>query len=181
MLAIITADNDPLSTSELNIAALVQNNKQCGLRNMVTVNPLPTVGPPVTAVRLNVGRINGSTKYSLAADRAASSMIRGVVLSKRLSALARKAKVKQIKLTSSDNDELKKLMFEAPKLQKALDTKHLFAASDGVWLENVTLKGKTPEPIVFLLNAEMRKNRAGSIIQTASDGTVVGGFTFQAN
>jgi photosystem II stability/assembly factor-like uncharacterized protein len=180
LLAIISADNDPLSTSEPNIAALVQDNKKCGLKNMVTVNPLPTVGPPLTAVTLHVGRVNGSTRYSLGADRAATSMIRGVVLSKRLSVLARKAKVKQIKLTSSDNDELRKLMFEAPKLKKALDTQHLFAITDGVWLENVTLKGKTPDPIVFLLNAEMRKNRAGSIVQTASDGTVVGGFTFQA-
>jgi hypothetical protein len=181
LLAIISADNDPLSTSELNIAALVQDNKKCGLKNMVTVNPLPTVGPPLTAVTLHVGRVNGSTKYSLGADRAATSMIRGVVLSKRLSVLARKAKVKQIKPTSNDNDELRKLMFEAPKLKKALDTQHLFAITDGVWLENVTLKGKTPDPIVFLLNAEMRKNRAGSIVQTASDGTIVGGFTFQAN
>jgi photosystem II stability/assembly factor-like uncharacterized protein len=181
LLAIISADNDPLSTSELNIAALVQDNKKCGLKNMVTVNPLPTVGPPLTAVTLHVGRVNGSTRYSLGADRAATSMIRGVVLSKRLSVLARKAKVKQIKPTSNDNDELRKLMFEAPKLKKALDTQHLFAITDGVWLENVTLKGKTPDPIVFLLNAEMRKNRAGSIVQTASDGTIVGGFTFQAN
>jgi photosystem II stability/assembly factor-like uncharacterized protein len=180
LLAIISADNDPLSTSELNLAALVQDNKQCGLKNMVTVNPLPTVGPPVTAVTLNIGRVNSSTTYSLGADRAAASMIQGVVLSKRLSALARKAKVKQIKLTSNHNDELKKLMFEAPHLEKALDTKHLFAITNGVWLENVTLKGKTPEPIVFLLNAETPKKRAGSIIQTASDGTVVGGFTFQA-
>ena len=108
-------------------------------------------------------------------------MIRGVVLSKRLSALARKAKVKQVKLTNSDKDELKKLIFGAPKLEKALDTKHLFATTTGVWLENVTFKGKTPEPIVFLLNAEPPKNRAGSIVQTASDGTIVGGFTFQAN
>jgi hypothetical protein len=72
-------------------------------------------------------------------------------------------------------------MFEAPQLQKALDTKHLFATNDGVWLEDVTFKGKTAEPIVFLLNAEMRKHRAGSVVQTTSDGTVVGGFTFQAN
>ena len=181
LLAIISAENDPLSTTELNIASLVQNNKQCGLKNMVTVNPLPTVGPPLTAVRLDVGRVNGSTTFSLAADRGATSMIRGVVLSKRLSALAKKAKVKQIKLTSSDKDELKKLTFESPKLEKALDTKHLFATNDGVWLEDVTFKGKTPEPIVFLLNAETQKHRAGSIVQTASDGTVVGGFTFQAN
>jgi len=180
-LAVITADNDSLSTSELNIAALVQGNKKCGLKNMVTVNPSPTVGPAVRALRLNVGGADGSTNYSLAADRAGSSMIRSVVLSKRLSALAKKAKVKQVKLSKDDADELAKLMLESPQLKKQLDTKTAFATNDGVWLENVTLKGKTPEPIVILLSSKAPKNRSGSIIQLARDGTVVGGFTLHAN
>ncbi len=181
MLAIITADNDSLSTSELNIAALVQTNKKCGLRNMVTINPLPTVGPPVKAAILNVGRVNGATQYSLGADRSAASMVRGIVLSKRLSAIAKKARIKRSKLKGSDADEVRKLMLEAPQLAKKLDTEHLFAIREGVWLENVTLKGKTPEPTVVLMNSEPVKSRSGSIIQTAADGTVVGGFTFHAN
>jgi len=180
LLAIISADNDSLSTSELNIAALVKDNKKCGLKNMVIVNPSPSVGPPVRALKLNVGRADSSTKYSLGADLAGSSMIRGIVLSKRLSALAKKAKLKQVKLSSGDKDEVARLMLETPELKKLLDTKTAFATNNGVWLENVTLKGKTSEPIVVLLNSESPRNRAGSIIQWASDGTVVGGFTFQA-
>ncbi|MFZ0063736.1 MAG: hypothetical protein WAL47_17015 [Pyrinomonadaceae bacterium] len=181
LLAIITADNDSLSTSELNIAALVQNNKKCGLRNMVTVNPSPTAGPPLKALKLNVGRVNGATKYSLGADRASTAMIRCVVLSKRLAAQAKKAKAKQVELRAEDADELAKLMLETPQLKKQLDTKTAFAISDGVWLDNVTLKGKTPEPIVILLSSDAPQHRSGSIIQWASDGTVAGGFTFHAN
>ncbi|HYJ89140.1 MAG TPA: hypothetical protein VEW46_23940 [Pyrinomonadaceae bacterium] len=181
LLAIITADNDSLSTSELNIAALVKDNKKCGLKNMVIVNPSPIAGPAVRSLRLDVGRTANSTEFSLATDRAATSMIRSVVLSKPLSALAKKARVKQVKLSNADKDELARLMLETPELKKLLDTKTAFATSDGVWLENVTLKGKTPQPIVVLLNSESPRNRSGSIIQSTSDGTIVGGFTFQAN
>jgi photosystem II stability/assembly factor-like uncharacterized protein len=179
LLAIITADNDSVSTSELNIAALVTGNKKCGLKNMVVVNPSPSVGPPVTALSLNVGGSGTATKYSLGVDRGAVSIIRGVVLSKRLSALAKKAKLKQIKMSSEDKDELAKLVTENPQLKKLLDTKTAFVPTAGVWLENVSLTTKTSEPLVVLVNPGAR-NRSGSIIQWASDGTVVGGFTFQA-
>lgn len=180
LLAIVTADNDSLSTSELNIAALVQGNKKCGLKNMVTVNPSPTVGPTLRAFKLEVSNANGSLQQSLGSDRAASSMIRAVVLSKRLAALAKKAKLKQVRLNQDDKDEIAKFMLDAPQLKKQLDTKTAFAIQDGVWLENVPFKGKAPEPIIVLLSSEAPKNRSASIIQWASDGTIVGGFTFQA-
>ena len=108
-------------------------------------------------------------------------MIRSIVLSKQLSAVAKKAKVKKVRLNSADKDELARLMLETPELTKLLDTKTAFATNDGVWLENVTLKGKTPQPIVVLLNSESPRNRRGSIVQSTSDGKVVGGFTFQVN
>jgi photosystem II stability/assembly factor-like uncharacterized protein len=179
LLAIITADNDSVSTSELNIAALVTGSKKCGLKNMVVVNPSPSVGPPVAALRLNFGSTGASTKYSLGVDRGALSIIRGIVLSKRLSRFAKKARLKQIKLSSEDKDELAKLMTETPRLKKLLDAKVAYAPSDGVWLDNISLTSKTAEPLVVLVNPAGRK-RNGSIIQWSSDGTVVGGFTFQA-
>ncbi len=180
LLAIITADNDSISSSELNIASLVTGNKKCGLKNMVVVNPSPSAGPPVNALHLNVGRSGTSTKFSLGVDRAAAAMIRGVVLSKRLSALAKKAKLNQIKLSDEDKDELAKLMEATPSLKKQLDTKVAYVPSNGVWLENIQLKGKTAEPMVVLV-APVSRKRHGSIIQWANDGTVVGGFTLQAH
>jgi photosystem II stability/assembly factor-like uncharacterized protein len=180
LLAIITADNDPLSTSELNIAALVSNNKKCGLKNMVVVNPSPSAGPPVGALSLNVGRAGTATRYTLGVDRGAARMIRAFVLSKPLSALAKKAGLKRIQLSSEDKDELTKLMAETPSLKKQLDLKAAYAPRDGALLEDIQLKGKTAEPLVVLVNPTSRK-RNGSIIQYAGDGTVVGGFTLQAH
>ena len=148
---------------------------------MVTVNPSPSVGPPVKAFKLEVGSANGSAKQSLGSDRGASAMIRSVVLSKRLSALAKKAKLKKVRLSNEDKDEIAKLMLETPQLKKQLDTKTAFAASEGVWLENVSFKGKTTEPIVVLLSSDAPKHRSASIIQWTSDGSIAGGFTFQAN
>jgi hypothetical protein len=84
-------------------------------------------------------------------------------------------------MSSAEKDELARLMLETPELKELLDTKTAFATSDGIWLENVRVKGKTPQPIVVLLNSEAPRNRTGSITQSTNDGTVVGGFTFQAN
>jgi hypothetical protein len=179
-LAIITADNDSISTSELNIAALVTNNKKCGLKNMLVVNPAPSVGPPVRALSLSVGRAGTATKYSLGVDSGAASMIRGFVLSKRLSAMAKKAKLRRIKLDNEDKDELTKLMEATPSLKKQLDAKVAYAAPEGVWLEDIQLKNKTGEPLIVFVNPKLR-NRHGSIIQWVDDGSAACGFTLQAN
>lgn len=180
LLAIITADNDSISTSELNIAALVTNSKKCGLKNMVVVNPSPSVGPPVNALSLTVGRAGQATRYSLGVDRGAVSIIRAVVLSKRLSTLAKKAGLKRVKLSSEDKDELTRIIEETPSLKKQLDMKTAYALRDGNWLEDIQLRGRKSEPLVVLINPRSRK-RHGSIIQSADNGTVVGGFTFQTN
>jgi hypothetical protein len=179
MLAIMTSDNDTIASSELNITALVTNNKKCGLKNMVVVNPSPSVGPPVMALSLSVGRSGTATKYSLGVDRGAASMIRGVVFSKRLSTMAKKAKLPKMKLTAKDRDELTKLMEATPALRKQLDSKVAYAPSDGLWLEDIQLKS-TGEPIVVFVNPKPRSGY-GSIIQWAEDGTAACGFTLQAN
>jgi photosystem II stability/assembly factor-like uncharacterized protein len=180
LLAIITADNDSISTSELDIAALVTNNKKCGLKNMTVVNPSPMVGPPVAALNLNIGGTGTRAKFSLGGDRAAAAMIRGLVFSKRLSALAKKTQLKRVKLTKEDKDELNKLMKETPSLGKELDATTAYMPRDGIWLENIPLSIKATEPLVVLVDHASRR-RYGSIIQWAPDETVVGGFTLQAN
>jgi len=178
LLSITTADNDSISTAELNIAGLVTNNKKCGLKNMAVVNPSPTVGPPLSAINLNVGRAGSATRFSLGTDRGAASLIRAVVLSKRLSALAKKAKLKQVKLDAQDRDELTNLIAANPALKKQLDAKTAYEFRNGVALENIEFKGKGIEPLVVLIDPKSRK-RHGSLIQWADDGTVVGGFTLQ--
>jgi hypothetical protein len=147
---------------------------------MVVVNPSPSAGPPVRALSLNLGRSGTATRYSVGVDRGAASIIRGVVFSKRLSALAKKAKLPKIKLTAEDKDELTKLMEATPALKKQLDSKAAYAPSEGLWLEEVELKGKTNEPLVVFVNPKLRSGH-GSVIQWAEDGTAACGFTFRAN
>jgi photosystem II stability/assembly factor-like uncharacterized protein len=180
LLAIITADNDSLSTSELNVSTLVTNNKKCGLKNMAILNPSPTAGPPVNALSLNVAHAGTAKKYSLGVDRGGASMIRGVVLSKRLSALAKKAKLPRMKLTDADKDELFKLIEATPSLKKQLDLKTAYAPREGVWLENVPLNSKQNEPLVAFVTPSTN-NRLGSLIQWGDDGTAACGLTIQSN
>jgi photosystem II stability/assembly factor-like uncharacterized protein len=180
LLAIMTADNDSLSASELNVTALVTNNKKCGLKNMAVVNPSPSAGPPLNALSLNIGRAGTATKYSFGVDRGGASMIRGIMLSKRLSALAKKAKLLRMKLTEADKEELAKLIAATPSLKTRLDMKTAYAPREGIWLENVPLNSRQSEPIVAFVSPSSRL-RHGSIIQWADDGTPACGFTFQAN
>lgn len=116
---------------------------------------------------------------ALELDRASASMIRGIVLSKRLSALAKKARLKSVRLRTEDKDELAKLTAGGRRLKRQLDTTRAYRPQAGAWLENIRLKANGVEPIVMLVDPQPRK-RYGSIIQRADDGTVVGGFTLQA-
>ena len=179
LLAIMTADNDSIATSELNIATLVTQNKKCGLTNTTVVNPSPETGPMVRALHLDLLASGASSIASLELDRASVRMIRGIVLSKRLAALAQKVKLKAVRLSADDRDELTKLTQASPRLRRQLHVKTAFAARAGAWLERIQLTADKPEPIVLLVDAAARKGY-GSIIQRAADGTVVGGFTLQS-
>ena len=179
LLAVITADNDSISSTELNIGSLVTGSKKCGLKNMSIVNPQPAAGPLVRSVPLDVGATPGVKSWALELDRASASMIRGIVLSKRLSALAKKARLKSVRLRIEDKDELAKLTAGDRRLKRQLDTTRAYRPQAGAWLENIRLKANGVEPIVMLVDPQPRK-RYGSIIQRADDGTVVGGFTLQA-
>ncbi|HEY0004695.1 MAG TPA: hypothetical protein VGB17_07760 [Pyrinomonadaceae bacterium] len=180
LLAIITADNDSISTTQLNVASLVRENKKCGLKNLTFVNPSPMTAPPVVALPLSVARSGESKRFSLEADRAGASLMRGVVLSKSLSKLARKRGLKESKLTEEDRIEVERIIASAPELKNRLDLTTLFTPVEGAWLESFELKGKTPEALVVLINQEFDNSTYGSIIQKADDGTVVGGITLRA-
>src|SRR5258707_9162499 len=82
LLAIITAGNDSLATTERNIAALVTTEKKCGLRNVTVVNPPPQAGAPLLALPLRVGAKEGAMQISV--DYGAVKLTRAVVLSNRL-------------------------------------------------------------------------------------------------
>ncbi len=179
LLAIISAADDAISTTELNIGALVLNNKKCGLKNLAVVDPPPSIGPRVRALRLNLWGYR-RRKYAFGLDRAAGALVRGIVLSRGLSKIARESKLERIKLTAEDKAELARLIKEVPHLKDRLDlTGAYLSRRRGVWLKSIEFDGKIPEPIVILLQPRARAGH-WSIVQWADDGLVVGGFTLQA-
>jgi hypothetical protein len=178
LLAIISADNDSIASTELNIAALVTGEKKCGLSNMTVLNPPPVVGPPVRSIHLDVGGSSSAPTTALEMDRASASMIRAVVLSKRLSRIAKKSRLKSVRLRADEKEELARLFQTDPGLRRRLDMERAYRPQPGSILKDIQLKKGSTEPVVLLLDPKPRR-RYGSIVQRTSDGTVVGGYTLQ--
>jgi len=179
LLAIISADKDSINTDELNIQRLITGNKKCGLRNVTIINPLPDNAPVVRSVQLDFSGPGGSQKCSLVSAQSTPPVLRAVMLSKRLSRLAKKHKLKRTKLTPQDKLELTRLIESMPSLQKKLDLKAVFVPSRGELFEPLRLSPSSSEPLIFFINPKV-KSGAASIMQVAEDKTVVGGHTFQA-
>ncbi len=178
LLAITSADNDTLSTTELNVATLVRSQKKCGLRNVMVVNPPPNAGSPVMAVPLRLTQAGAAATTSLHADRGAASLLRAIVLGKRLAKLAKQAKWKQVKLTAEDKLELARIVANDPALGKELQTTVGHAPKKGALLEDISL-GSNGDPIVLLVKPDPRTGY-GSLLQVDPQGTVLGGITLQA-
>jgi len=167
-----------LETNERNIASLITGNKKCALRNLTVVNPTAANGPVLRTVQLNLTGTGAVRKYSLLSTQTSPHVLRAVVLSRRLSKLAKDARVKRLQLTGDDRVELAKLLEATPSLRRQLDTKTAFALPKGTLVEKVNLSRKDVEPMVFFINPSVESGFA-SIMQVADSGKVVGGHTFQ--
>lgn len=179
LLSIISSDNDPLVTNELNVPSLITGNKKCGLRNITVVNPSPDNTPILRSLQLNLSGTNTSQKFSLVSAQTTPPVLRAVVLSKRLAQLAKKLKIKTIKLSSQDKLEMARLFETTPSLKNDLDTKAAFVLAKGASLDHFELDDGQLEPLVLLINPKVQSGVA-SIMQVSEDGTVVGGQTFYA-
>jgi photosystem II stability/assembly factor-like uncharacterized protein len=181
LLAIVSADNDLIATTELNIGSLVLNNRRCGLKNLAVVNPPPSIGAPLRALRLMLWPSGEWRSYSLGADRGGARFARGIVLSKHLSELAREAQLTEMEITEDEQADLERLIKDFPDLKEQLDFGAAYKVSGRtVWLKSFELQKATPEPLVVLVNPKVKRGY-GSLVQRAEDGTVVGGFTLAAS
>ncbi len=140
LLSLISADNDPLVTNELNVPLLITGNKKCGLRNVTVVNPAPANGPVLRAVQLDFGGNGDEGMFSLVSTQTTPHVIRAVILSKRLSKLARQQKHKTTKLSSEERIELAKLFGSNKALEKELDTQFVFVPPQGELFKDVHLR-----------------------------------------
>ena len=177
LLSLISADNDPLVTDELHIPSLITGNKKCGLRNVTVVNPAPANGPVLRAVQVDFGGNGDEGKFSLVSTQTTPHVIRAVILSKRLSKLARQQKHNTTKLSSEERIELAKLFGSSPALEKELDTQFVFIPPQGELLKDVQLRPLQTEPMVLFFSPNVQSG-VGSIMQVGEDKTVVGGHTF---
>jgi hypothetical protein len=178
LLAVITADNDALATSELNIMQLVTGSKQCGLKNLTVVNPPHTVAPTILALPLDLTASGSGQKFGIKADHAGARMIRALVLSKTLAKQAAEAGLKRVKLTPNDEADLARLLAANAELKGKLDTSVGYAPQEGMMLDGIKLTKARSEPIVVLLDAKARHGY-GSLLQLGDGGKVMGGLTFQ--
>jgi photosystem II stability/assembly factor-like uncharacterized protein len=173
LLALISAENDPLTTTKRQVATLVGEEKKCGLRNVITVNPPASVGPRVLAVPLS---LTGPVS-SLGADAGAVSVLRGIVLGRRLARLARKHRWKQLRLSAGDRASLRRLLVEDPSLRRGLLATRGFVPKEGTLLDGLTRVDG--EPIVLLVKPRPRCGY-GSIYLADDREKVLGGITIKA-
>lgn len=181
LLALISADNDSLVTTETSVATLVTTQKKCGLKNITVVNPASQAGPPVMAVPLQVraaGPLSPGT-LALEIDRGGAAMLRGIVLGKRFAKAAKKAKWKEVKLTAEDKVELARVIADNPQLKKDLHLTSAFAAKKGPLVDSFELPEGESEPLVLLVRPDPGP-RYGSLIQTDGQGNLMGGITLAA-
>ncbi len=179
LLAFLSADNDASATTELSVGTLVLTSKKCGLKNLVVINPPPSIGPLVHLVKLNLWPTHKARRYSLAVDKGSEAVIRGVLFSRLLSKQARASKLGGALLTAEDGERLKHLVFGNPNLKVKLDlTKAYTTKGRTVLLEKFEL-AEGPEQLVLLLDP---KAKAGywSVKQMSEDGRLAGGFTIQS-
>jgi photosystem II stability/assembly factor-like uncharacterized protein len=179
LLAIISAADDSITTTELAVGALVANNKKCGLKNLTVVNPPPMMGPAVYQVALNLWPTRGVKRYALTADKGSEALVRGVLFSKRLSTLAKAARLERMTLTADDKARLKRLVTENPRLRERLDLNMAYRTRrHNVLLEKFEL-AKEPEPMVVLVDPNAKPGH-WSFTQRDAEGGLVGGFTLQS-
>ena len=175
LLAVISADNDTVATTTLNVADLVRNSRYCALRNLAVINPAPIIGPTSHAIPVDVWPTAAVSSLNL--DRQVRSLLRGVVLPKELGAGAKKAGWKAIKVSKEDGAHLTRVCDARPELKKQLDLRRAFhppAKSRG--LELAPLANGAPQPIILLLRSDARRG-AGSVVLREPGGEVRGGLT----
>jgi photosystem II stability/assembly factor-like uncharacterized protein len=181
LLAVVSSENDPVTSTDLVIHSLVRNSPHCSLKNLTIVNPPPRIGPRIWTIFLNLWGTRATRLYHIAVDRSSSSLIRGIILSRDLSAHARAERVKTLRLTGSERLALKKVARADPLLARRYDLTRIYSPPQrGVWLKDVPLRRTRPESMIVLTNQRVRRG-AWSFLQTDRDGMTLGGYTLRVD
>ena len=175
LLAVLSADNDSIDTTDLSIPELVRNSRYCALRNLAVFNPPSVAGPANHAVLVDVWP-ETAAHTALDFDKNGMALVKGLLLPKKLASAAKKAGWHPVKLTKADQEHLTQLIDARPEIKKQLDLKTAFHPGKGAGIAIGSLPKDGPFPVVLLLQPKAQK-RSGSVILRKPDGTPVGGLT----
>jgi hypothetical protein len=179
LLAVVRTANWEFDTKQLNIAKLITKNKNCGLRNVVVVNPSAANGPALRSALVSLSGTNHGKRHSFVVAQTSPHLLRAMLLSKRLARVATRNKIKTIEMTAEDKLELARVLETNPSLKDTLHTRSAFAVSTGALFQSLKLTKGRLEPMLFLINAKAPSG-VSSIMQVTEDDVVLGGLTFQA-
>src|SRR5205823_457546 len=108
-------------------------------------------------------------------------LLRGVLLSKRLAKLAKRARAAAVRLTAPETEAVAQLLHERPDLKGKLDTRTAYRvpAKEGNWL-TFPPSPDEPEPVVLLVNLK-KGGGGGSVVVRDDQVRLAGGITLQLN
>ena len=173
LLAVVSADNDSLATTTLNVADLVRNSRYCGLRNLAIVNPPPIVGPQSPAVLVDVWPAGAALAMEL--DANARAIVQAVVVPRGLAAAARKAGWKAAKIGKAQAGQLAYLTDARPDLKKDIDFTRAWRPSDRPLDLGALPARDGARPILLILKPKARRGVGSVLIRQGGD--LRGGMT----
>jgi photosystem II stability/assembly factor-like uncharacterized protein len=174
LLAVVSAANDSLATTMLNVADLVRNSRYCGLRNLAVVNPPPIVGPRSPAVLVDLWPAEAGVSMEL--DREARSLVEAVVVSRALAPAAKKAGWREIKIGKAQAAQLAYVTDARPELRRQVDLRRAYRPSAApLDLTALPADREGAQPFLLLLKPKARRG-AGSVIVRRGD-DLRGGMT----
>jgi photosystem II stability/assembly factor-like uncharacterized protein len=180
LLAIVTADNDSIATTERSIPTLLRSSRYCALRNVAVINPSPLVAPTTRALLLPLWPMAGQERLSLSCDRSGSRLVRGILLSTRLAELAKQAGWPASALQSEETDVIAQLLHEHPDLQAKMDLSTMYKMPSKARLSFSGHADAVEEPVIVLI-APKAKRGMGSLVLRGNNDQPIGGITLHAH
>jgi hypothetical protein len=173
LLSVVSAENDPFATTEVDVANLVRSSRYCGLRNLAIVNPPPIVGPQSPAVLVDVWPTKAT--LSLALDKEARSLVDAVIVNKALARAAKKAGWREVKIGKPKAARLSYMTDAMPELRKQIDLARAYRPSAAPLDLAALPVGNKAQPFLLLLKQKAKRGVGSVVVRQRDD--LRGGMT----
>ena len=180
LLSFVSAANDVISTTELNIESLVKSVNKCAVKSGLAINPSPLAGPVRAIVPIQIP--TRSKKSFKVRTIGKSGLIRGLILSKAV-VKREKSYLKKVELTEQDREEILRLVEKSPKLKNKLDLKYAYTCKSKskkvALLETLKKSDLAEGQLIVVLNRKSRSGSQSLVVENAA-GDPIGGFKFSS-